>query len=182
VAPRCDGCQSVHVFAGSGDGFVRCSDGVVRWGRFGAAGALFVVRAEFPSGPIVSSGAAVMLQQRSLMAHEGGTWSCAGGALAAGETTLAGALREAAEEVGGLPGDFALLGEHVFEPAVDWRYTTHVIDVRRPFGFAATFETDAVDWVALDEVDRLPLHPGFAAAWPHLRAIIDRSGPSPWYS
>ena len=58
---------------GSGSAFLRCSDGHVRWGLYGAAGVVFVVR--FPDGP------RVMLQKRSAMAHEGGTWSCAGGAL-----------------------------------------------------------------------------------------------------
>ncbi|MSX91919.1 MAG: NUDIX hydrolase, partial [Actinobacteria bacterium] len=58
----------------SGDGFMRCSDGHVRWGVFGAAGVVFVLRpADMP--------ALVMLQKRSAWAHEGGTWSCAGGAI-----------------------------------------------------------------------------------------------------
>ena len=30
-------------------------------------------------------------------------------------------------------------------------------------------------WFTFDEVDALPLHAGFAAAWPHVRAIIDRA-------
>jgi hypothetical protein len=36
------------------------------------------------------------------------------------------------------------------------------------------FETDEVDWFPLDLVEQLPLHFGFATAWPHLRAIIER--------
>ena len=36
-------------------------------------------------------------------------------------------------------------------------------------------ESAAVRWVAEDEVDRLPLHPGFAGSWPMLREI----GPAP---
>ena len=75
----------------TGDGFLQCSDGHVRWGVFGAAGVVFIVR--FPDGP------RVMLQKRSQFAHEGGTWSCAGGALDWGEEPLYGALREASEEV-----------------------------------------------------------------------------------
>ena len=67
---------------GSGSAFLRCSDGRVRWGLYGAAGVVFVVR--FPDGP------RVMLQKRSELAHEGGTWSCAGGALDLGEHPLAG--------------------------------------------------------------------------------------------
>ena len=77
----------------TGDGFMRCSDGHVRWGVYGAAGVVFVVH-DTHGSPLV------MLQKRSAMAHEGGNWSCAGGALDLGETAFEGALREASEEVG----------------------------------------------------------------------------------
>ena len=146
----------------SGDGFLRCADGHVRWGRYGAAGVLFVTG----DGP----GLRVMLQKRSAWAHEGGTWSVAGGALDAGETPLDGALREATEEVGAVP-EHTVIGEYVFAPAADWHYTTLVVRVDAPFGSSQNFETDAVAWLAPDEVDGLALHAGFAAAWPHLRAI-----------
>ena len=150
----------------SGDGFLRCSDGHVRWGVFGAAGVVFVVR--FPDGP------RVMLQQRSAFAHEGGTWSCAGGALDEGESPLDGALREASEEVGAIPAGHRVVGSTVFAPADDWSYTTYVVEVPGEFGASINFETDAVAWDSLDEVERRPLHAGFAAAWPELRAIIER--------
>ncbi len=149
----------------TGDGFIRCGDGHVRWGIFGAAGAVFVVRE-------ADGQAQVMLQKRSAMAHEGGTWSCAGGALDQGEMPVDGALREAAEEVGEIPGTPTMLGEYVFRPANDWAYTTVVVEVGERFGRSTNFETDAVAWFGLDEVERLPLHAGFAAAWPHLSAII----------
>jgi len=148
----------------SGDGFVRCSDGRVRWGVYGAAGVVFVIQE--PDGP------RVMLQKRSAMAHEGGTWSCAGGALDQGEMPLAGALREASEEVGAVPDGHRLLGEYLFKPAVDWAYTTVVVEVAERFGSSINFETDAVEWFTIDEVAELPLHAGFAAAWPHLADII----------
>lgn len=147
---------------------MRCSDGHVRWGVYGAAGVVFVVR-DTHGHPLV------MLQKRSAMAHEGGNWSCAGGALDLGEGPYEGALREAAEEVGPAPGVPRLLGQYVFEPATDWRYTTVVVEVDEPFGDSMNFETDAVDWFPLDHVEMLPLHAGFAAAWPHLRNIIERS-------
>ena len=145
---------------------MRCSDGHVRWGVFGAAGVVFVVRE--------ADGPRVMLQMRSAMAHEGGTWSCAGGALDEGETVLDGALREATEEVGALPaGDVTVLGHYAFEPATDWSYVTVVVEVAERFGNSMNFETDDVRWFLPDEVDRLPLHAGFASAWPHLRAIVE---------
>ena len=149
----------------SGDGFLQCSDGHVRWGVHGAAGVVFIVR--FPDGP------RVMLQKRSAFAHEGGTWSCAGGALDLGESPLQGALREASEEVGEIPGDVTVLGETVFAPATDWSYTTFVVEVPSELGASMNFETDAVAWDTPDEVEQRELHAGFAAAWPALRAIIE---------
>ncbi len=149
----------------TGDGFIRCGDGHVRWGIFGAAGVVFVVRE--------ADGVRVMLQKRSPMAHEGGTWSCAGGALDQGEMPFDGALREATEEVGEVPGDVRLLGDYVFNPSHDWAYTTVVVEVDERFGRSQNFETDAVGWFTPDEVDGLATHAGVAAAWPHLRAIID---------
>ncbi|HRE02624.1 MAG TPA: NUDIX domain-containing protein [Ilumatobacteraceae bacterium] len=149
----------------SGDGFMQCSDGAVRWGRFGAAGVVFVTQ--------VDDVPHVMLQLRSRWAHEGGTWSCAGGAIDEGEEPYEAALREASEEVGEVPADHRLLGEYVFAPATDWRYTTVVIGVDAPFGASVNFETDDVAWVPVQAVDQRPLHAGFAAAWPHLRAIIE---------
>lgn len=145
---------------------MRCSDGHVRWGVFGAAGVLFVLF-DPAQGPLV------MLQQRSAMAHEGGTWSCAGGAIDEGETPFEAALREASEEVGDIPADHRELGEYVFAPADDWTYTTVVLEVHTTFGASMNFETDAVAWVPLDQVMSRPLHPGFKAAWPHLRAIVE---------
>lgn len=149
----------------SGDGFMLCSDGHVRWGVFGAAGVVFVVRT--PDGP------RVMLQQRSAFAHEGGTWSCAGGALDEGETPLEGALREASEEIGSIPDGHSVVGHTVFAPADDWSYTTFVVEVPERFGSSINFETDAVAWDAPEAVEHRPLHAGFAAAWPELRRIIE---------
>ena len=106
-------------------------------------------------------------------AHEGGTWSCAGGAIDEGETPYEAALREASEEVGDIPPHHRELGEYVFAPAVDWQYTTVVLEVDEPFGASVNFETDAVAWVHLDDVDDMQLHAGFAAAWPHLRSIVE---------
>ena len=132
---------------------------------YGAAGVVFVVR--FPEGP------RVMLQKRSALAHEGGTWSCAGGALDEAEEPLTGALREASEEIGMIPGEIVVLGSTVFAPADDWSYTTFVVEVPGEFGASINFETDAIAWDTPDDVERRPLHAGFAAAWPKLRRIIE---------
>ncbi|MGB1502872.1 MAG: NUDIX domain-containing protein, partial [Ilumatobacteraceae bacterium] len=92
-----------EIYRRSGDGFMLCSDGNVRWGVFGAAGVVFVCDS--------SEGRLAMVQRRSAFAHEGGTWSCAGGALDEGESPLEGGLREASEEVGAVPQQYEVLGE-----------------------------------------------------------------------
>ena len=128
---------------------MRCSDGHVRWGVYGAAGVVFVVH-DTHGSPLV------MLQKRSAMAHEGGNWSCAGGALDLGETAFEGALREASEEVGPSTGCPRLLGQYVFEPATDWKYTTIVVEVDALFGSSINFETDEVGWFPPDQVGTPP--------------------------
>jgi 8-oxo-dGTP diphosphatase len=156
--------QTVRLMRSSGDGFVRCSDGRVRWGVYGAAGVVFATRHD--------AGWHVMMQLRSAFSHEGGTWSCAGGALDRDESALEGSLREASEEVGAIPATHRVLGEYVFQPADDWSYTTLVVEVDEAFGASINFETDAVEWFDAHHIHTLELHSGFAAAWPHVRAIL----------
>ena len=158
-------------YRGSGDGFVQCSDGHMRWGIYGAAGVVFVT-------PRTEALPLVMLQLRSGWSHEGGTWSCPGGALEYGEDPLSGALREASEEVG-VPAAARYLGQYVFDPAPEWRYTTVVVEVDGPFGLTMNFESDAVEWVPVDRVEELDLHGGFAAAWPHVRPLAELAGTEP---
>lgn len=150
----------------SGDGFLRCSDGRTRWGRFGAAGVIFVIQDD--------GGPEVMLQLRSKMAHEGGTWSCPGGAIDRGETPFEAALRESAEEVGSPPEPWRHIADHVFAPAIDWSYTTAVVEVGERFGASLNFETTDVRWVPVPAVDHLQLHPGFATSWPSVRKIVEQ--------
>lgn len=50
-----------------------------------------------------------------------------------------------------------------------WSYTTVGVNVDEPFEEEITDpESEELRWVELDEVERLPLHPGFGGAWPAL--------------
>ncbi|MGO4382967.1 NUDIX domain-containing protein [Specibacter sp. RAF43] len=128
------------------------------WGRFGSAGLL-----------VFDAGRGVLLQHRALWSHHGGTWGLPGGALHEGEDAVTGALREAREEAG-VPGEILeLLFTSVFDVGY-WSYTTVAVQAVSPFEPTISDpESLALEWVAVDGVARLALHPGFEKAWPGLR-------------
>lgn len=145
-----------------GDAWVEAPDGRRFWGRFGAAGLL----AHDPAR-------GVLLQHRVGWSHFGGTWGIPGGAIQQGETAVDGALREAAEESGAPRSSLVLQRTSVLDLGV-WSYTTVLAGVREPFEpVIADAESLELRWVPLDGVGALPLHPGFAASWPALRAMLE---------
>lgn len=144
-----------------GDEWAVGPDGSRAWGAFGAAGVL-----------VVDGDHGVLLQHRAHWNHHGGTWGIPGGALRPEEPPLAGALREASEEAG-IPAD-AL--DAIATRVVDlgfWSYTTLVARAtRRIPARVLDAESAGMAWVPPNELDRLRLHPGFAAAWPVLRRLL----------
>ncbi|GAA1426932.1 NUDIX domain-containing protein [Microlunatus lacustris] len=151
----------------SGDGWTTCAAGHRHWGLFGAAGLLLRSMADEPP--------AVALQLRAGRSHHGGTWGILGGARDAHETAVETALREAGEEATVLPERVAVEASYVDDHG-GWAYTTVVATASTAMGLAPrNWESDAVRWVPLAEVDALDLHPGFARTWPLLRAV----GPAP---
>jgi 8-oxo-dGTP diphosphatase len=137
---------------------VELPDGRRFWGRAGAAGLL-----------VVDPAGAVLLQHRVGWSHFGGTWGLPGGARHLGESSLAGALREAEEETGIDAG--ALRPRFAVRLDLDvWTYTTVVVAAPSELPVAVTDrESTALEWVPFDRVTDRELHPGFAAAWPRLR-------------
>lgn len=149
------------------DAWVECTCGSRHWGLAGAAGLALVDRATH----------AIALQLRSARSHQGSTWALPGGAIGTGETPLAGALREAAEEADIRAEDVVPDLASVLDHGV-WSYTTvvaHVAHVAtsRPELRPLDGESADLRWVDLDEVTDLPLHPAFATAWPTLRVLAD---------
>jgi 8-oxo-dGTP pyrophosphatase MutT (NUDIX family) len=146
---------------GDGNGWVRCAFGHQHWGRLGAAGVL------------IAGAAGVLLQHRALWTHEGGTWAVPGGARDSHEDATAAALREAVEETTLDPDQITPFDEWVDDHG-GWSYTTVLARTDVPLApVPANGESVAIRWWALDEVAALPLHNGFALAWPRLRTLIE---------
>lgn len=152
---------------GDGDGWVLSDDGAHFWGRHGAAGLLL-------RAPRADGSAAVLLQHRAPWSHQGGTWSLPGGARDSHETVEEAAVREAHEEAG-LTADQLIVRASVVTAEVvaaegsNWTYTTVIADAPEPLATVPNRESSELRWVAEDEVEELPLHPGFAASWERLR-------------
>ena len=144
-----------------GDEWVFGPDGQRFWGRFGAAGLL----AWHPS-------LGVLLQLRATWSHFGGTWGLPGGARKQDESAVDAAMREAFEEATVPPDSMRVITESVLDLGF-WTYTTVIAEATVEFEpVIADAESVALRWVPVDEVEALPLHPGFASAWPELRTRL----------
>ncbi|WOP18263.1 NUDIX domain-containing protein [Raineyella sp. LH-20] len=145
-----------------GDAWVVAPTGERYWGRFGAAGLLALDPAR-----------GVLLQHRVEWSDHGGTWGLPGGARHEGESAVDAARREAREEAGVPDGTITPRFLSVLDLDV-WSYTTVVGDVVAPFEpVIADRESLELAWVPPAQVADHPLHPGFAAAWPRLRTLLD---------
>jgi 8-oxo-dGTP pyrophosphatase MutT (NUDIX family) len=152
---------------GDGDGWTRCELGHRHWGLFGAAGLLLQRPAGGPEDAVE-----VLLQHRAEWSHHGGTWGLLGGARESSETAVRTALREAAEEGGVETGAVSVHGR--FDDAHGgWAYTT-VLGTASADAAARPTGGESIDvgWFSPGDVAGLPLHPGFAASWPALRAAL----------
>ncbi|MFE3292680.1 NUDIX domain-containing protein [Rhodococcus sp. NPDC059234] len=149
---------------GDGDGWATSEDGSRYWGRFGAAGLLL-------RAPAQDGGSAVLLQHRAQWSHQGGTWALPGGARDSHESTTHAAVREAEEEAGIATDLVHVRAERVTARAGGgWSYTTVIADAHTALDTVPNGESTELRWVPEDRVEDLPLHPGFAASWPSLRA------------
>jgi len=117
----------------------------------------------------------VLLQHRAPWSHQGGTWGLPGGARDSHETPEEAAVREAHEEAGLISRLVMVRASVVTAKAsgTHWTYTTVVADATEQLQTVANFESAEMRWVSEDEVDELPLHPGFAASWQRLRTASE---------
>ena len=145
--------------------FFTDAQGQRHWGEHGAAGLL--------AYHITDDQVWYLLQKRSLYTHGGGTWSIPGGALRPGESPVDGAFRETEEELGRLPEGLRYTGT-VITDFGGWKYHTLLYLSPGLFAAAGNWESAEHRWVIAAGVDELPLHPGFAAAFPQARAIAEK--------
>lgn len=171
---------------GDGDGWAVGPDGEKRWGRHGAAGLLL-------RAPLADGRPAVLLQHRAAWSHQGGTWALPGGARDSHESTVDAAVREAHEEAGIDVAAVTVRAERVTSGlAGGWTYTTVVADATETLVTILNQESTELRWVPEPEVETMPLHSGFAEAWPSLRTspvrmlldtanVLGASGPTGWW-
>lgn len=115
----------------------------------------------------------MLLQHRAPWSHQGGTWGLPGGARDSHESPEEAAVREAQEEAGLISRFVSVRASVITATAsgTDWTYTTVVADAAQQLPTVANFESAEMRWVGEDQVDQLPLHPGFAASWQRLRTV-----------
>jgi ADP-ribose pyrophosphatase YjhB (NUDIX family) len=94
-----------------------------------------------------------------------------GGARDSHESPAEAAVREAAEECGAPPGAVRISGL-LDDDHGGWSYQTLIGQAAEPFTVRPSHEATETAWVPADDVASLALHPGFAAAWPVIRASL----------
>jgi 8-oxo-dGTP diphosphatase len=158
--------------AATADGWTTCADGHTHWGLNGAAGLL--LQHVDPNGVT-----RYLLQHRSPWVQHGNTYSTPGGALAFGESPEQGAHRESVEELGDLP-EWDHLGTDTDDHG-GWAY--HTVHGRVTDQFApihADYEGQGHGWYTKDEINKLPLHPGFAAYWAQHQTRMAKVAQGQW--
>jgi 8-oxo-dGTP diphosphatase len=148
-----------------GNGWTRCGRGHRHWGRHGAAGLLLATTDQ-------AGLHSVLLQQRSWWGSYGGSWGPPGGARDSHESVVRAALREAIEECAIDPRPVRVHAV-LSDDHGGWTYQTVLANTAVPLAATAVSEeTSEVAWVPVADVERLPLHPGFAGQWPALRTAL----------
>ncbi|WP_370326742.1 NUDIX domain-containing protein [Euzebya sp.] len=137
-------------------------------GPHGAAGLLLTAEGPEPR---------MLLVLRSAAVTHPHTWSVPAGSLASGEHPIEGAIREAEEELGGLP-DFDVLGTVTDAVTATWSFHTVIARVEAATPVVASgvdaWELASTRWVTASSATRLPLHPRLRACWPRLMEVVAR--------
>ncbi|KAI0128392.1 NUDIX hydrolase [Xylariales sp. AK1849] len=155
----------------SADTYVTCATcGKREFGRYGGAGLLIVRRDSITHQP-----SHIIMQLRAKGTQHAGTWGTPGGARHADETAEQAAAREAREECGIQAHQFRIRSQYVWNHGHgSWTYTTVIADLvdEKFVPKRVGRESDAMEWVAIEDVEDRTLHPAFGQSWDELRRSI----------
>ncbi|MEU7001544.1 NUDIX hydrolase [Nonomuraea sp. NPDC046570] len=151
--------------AKDGDGWAECARGHRHWGVHGASGLLAVHHDERGT-------ARVLMQERAVWSHHGGTWGLPGGARDSHEDAVAGALREAHEEATVDGAKLDVTGVYLDDHG-GWTFETVIAEAAELLDVVpANAESSDLRWLTLDEIPELKLHPGFAETWGEVQLAL----------
>lgn len=123
------------------------------------------------------------MQLRAGWTHGGQTWGFPGGARDSHETSEQAALRELYEELGIDSSSVEIVHAHTWTDHGDWHYHTVIAKVVTHVDIVSNEESVDVQWIHLDQVSHLELHPGVASVWEdvssQLTAILGKDITSP---
>lgn len=163
--PFCDVCKQWGIthqeiyptVADMAEQFHRLGKGGTKyWGRLGG-------------GIVFTDGEKILLLKRDSSSDYPGHWCIPGGKAKEGEAPIDVAHREAKEECGSVEGQ--RFG-HFHSNDGAHHFHTYLMAVTKPFEVRLSKEHDASEWVDLDDVLGMKLHPKFKESWPtYLRAI-----------
>ena len=145
------------------NGFSRVGSGGKR--RYGLKGA----------GLFITDGDVVLLLKRKPPCDEPDTWGLPGGKVKDGEADITAARREAREESGDLP-DMTRI-EEFSDQDHHHHFKTYLMRVDKPYNVKISKESSDYQWVPLNGVRNMDLHPGLRRIWPAVaRAIVKHFG------
>ena len=146
-----------------GDGWVDCKCGSRHWGRYGAAGVVL----------LDPGSRSILMQLRAEWTHGGRVWGIPGGARDSHETAIESALREMSEELSIHPDHVQVVHDNMWADHDDWSYHTVIAVTSREIEFQVNEEADLAEWIELQKVSNLELHPGFASNWEEILSAIE---------
>lgn len=113
------------------------------------------------------------MQLRAEWTHGGRVWGIPGGARDSHETAIESALREMSEELSIHPDHVQVVHDNMWADHDDWSYHTVIAVTSREIEFQVNEEAELAEWIELQKVSNLELHPGFASNWEDILSAIE---------
>src|SRR5262245_57197843 len=124
------------------------------------------------AGIIFTDGKQVLLLKRSNSSKHAGTWDIPGGGTKNNETALENAIRETKEEC-----KLTHITGVKYGSIENDSWTTFIFNVKKTFDVHLNHEHSAWDWVDLEKVQNVNLHPKLKVNLPKILKIINKKFP-----